>query len=643
MNPIDSILSNSWWEGSYARQAQDLLRKFEIFTAWREPSIKDIQNFLWSHTGRVIHNVRSATAIILLMYIELLEEKKHEIQLDSEVRRLRDESNVINNFEWVIETDLEGNILSVNDLLILKTWFSREDLIGKNMRVMSSWTHSKVFWKTFWTTILSGEPWEGDICNKKKDWSYIWFWTLIVPMKNEYGVVYNFKVFRQDVSEWYDLKKRLRNKKKIDLLTWLPNRMKCHEDFVVDKTRSAVIIHVNRMYSINYAYWKDVGDKTIQEIGKILEKYIADYGRRYHVRLYKFDGTDFCLIYSAPVSESHIQEQVLLLQNLSIQVNQDNISQGEKIDTENSSMNRKIPISFSVWSAFNQKEINTLLSYAYLALRESRTSSQPHISFQDDIYAIKKSRDYFDILDLSREALKRRDIFRVYLQEIIRNSERKEGEKLSPRKFEALIRMRDPITWSIHSPGDFLSSIELDGKSQNLTSYVIRDTCEFMIQNDVHVSINLSKDDLRTAGRAHSIYKEILEYSIDPCRITFEILENIELLDAITLDNIKILKNYGFSIAIDDYWVSYSGIARIPEIKPNYLKIDMSIIRGIDTDKNKQVMVKSIIVLAQGFWMEVIAEGVEKKEEQLILAALSVDASQGYLFSKPLDMKEIVL
>lgn len=628
------------------REIVQIIHNFDKALGWREGSIENICSFVWwGQTDRVIQNTKSATVALIMMHRELLELRNHEFQLNSEAQRLREESDIFNKYECVLEVDLNGDIFFVNDFVLEKTWYSREELIGEkktNMRIMSSKIHSKAFWRTFWMTILDGRVWAGDVCNRKKDGSYYWLWTLVIPIKDEYGIVKSFKVIRQDVSEWYALKEKLRNtrEKRIDPLTSLPNRTKCFEDFTDDKSRSAIIIHVNRMYDINNAYGKTAGDKIIQRIGKMLEEYSINYSDKYHVCVYKFDGTDFCLIYKNPVDESHIREQVSLIQNLTVRVDQDDIFHRWDRDPENSPASVRIPVSFSVWATLNISNIDILLNNAYSALKIARETQQNYMLFGEKDYDQNKSKIYFDMLTLSREALKWRDILRIYIQEIIKNTSWRDGEGLGPRKFEALIRMKDPITWKIHSPEDFLSIIESDGKNQELTSYVIREVCEFMMNNDFHISINLTGDDLLSVRRGHTIYEEIRKYNIDPHRITFEILESIELLDVNALSNIAILQGYGFSISIDDYWIAYSSIARIPSIKPNYLKIDISITRWIDIDDDKRVMVKSIIVLAHGLWMKIIAEGVETKEEQLILKVLWVDYSQGYFFSRPEDIRE---
>ena len=95
------------------------------------------------------------------------------------------------------------------------------------------------------------------------------------------------------------------------------------------------------------------------------------------------------------------------------------------------------------------------------------------------------------------------------------------------------------------------------------------------------------------------------------------------------------LKALGFQIAIDDLGAGYAGLTSFTQLDPEIAKLDMSLIRGVNTDVRRQSIVRSMAKLCEELGMSVIAEGVETAAERDMLAELGCDLLQGYLFAKP--------
>lgn len=125
-------------------------------------------------------------------------------------------------------------------------------------------------------------------------------------------------------------------------------------------------------------------------------------------------------------------------------------------------------------------------------------------------------------------------------------------------------------------------------------------------------------------------------YNIKPERICFEITERSAIFDFQSFkeatDNYK---RQGYSIAIDDAGSGYSGLERISEVRPNYIKIDISLIRNIHQDPFKQALIKSFVNLAANTNLKIVAEGIESKAELTMLIKLGVDLGQGYFLGRP--------
>ncbi|MFA6091081.1 MAG: EAL domain-containing protein [Candidatus Gracilibacteria bacterium] len=586
--------------------------EWDIYELVRQsmPQIADIQGIIPIIVSAIIARQESEE---LKERVNLLDEEMS--RLNYRALFMEQEINIFEEGnEGVLDVKIDGTIIHANDRMMECSGYSKEELIGKNMHIFSSGTHIREFWKDFWTTIQSGKIWLGDICNKKKDGTLIWLSTLIIPKCDDNGNVTSFKVVRKDIMESYVLRKKLEDamNQKIDYITGLANHTKCLGDCEIETNRSLIIVHVNNIFEINSAFGRNRGNEIIKEIGQKLKTFAQEN----NAQVYRMEGTDFAIIFTDHITQNFIQEQCKKLTDV-------------KIVTHN----QHIELSLALGIALDHSDINNLLANGYLAMNESKQTKQPVI-FNQEIHTIEKSTHFFKMRNLIREAFIE-DLFVVFFQEIKENS--CAIKKSDIRKFECLIRMYNSKgRTTLISPGVFLSAIKQDGKDNILTNYVVDKVCQFMSENKGYFSINLTEDDLILADFSQKIHEKIRSYSIDPNRITFEVLEEIESIESKNiLENIQALKRYAFKIAIDDFGSGYSNFSRMLKFKPDFLKIDMSYIRGIDTNPEHRSIVRAIVLLAHENGIMVIAEGVETENEQLVIESLGVDYSQGYLFSKP--------
>lgn len=127
------------------------------------------------------------------------------------------------------------------------------------------------------------------------------------------------------------------------------------------------------------------------------------------------------------------------------------------------------------------------------------------------------------------------------------------------------------------------------------------------------------------------------ELGFDKKRIMFEVTEAEKITDHAHLKNIFTeYKKHQFLTAIDDFGAGYSGLNLLAEWQPDIIKLDMNLIRDIDQNKTKQLIVKSILDVCRGLNIEVISEGVETRAELTVLVDFGIDLFQGYYFAKPL-------
>ncbi|WP_052296074.1 GGDEF domain-containing protein [Thermodesulfobium narugense] len=158
--------------------------------------------------------------------------------------------------------------------------------------------------------------------------------------------------------------------------------------------------------------------------------------------------------------------------------------------------------------------------------------------------------------------------------------------------------------------------------------------CNF--KTDKILFLNVDPDIIKDKKFTKGATKHLFENIINTSNIVFEITEKTAIKDYIEFK--EIIQNYktqGYKIAIDDVGSGYSGLTTISEVRPNYIKIDMFLIRDIDKDNFKKSIVKALVELADNTNIKLIAEGIETLDELKTVIELGIPLAQGFLLSRP--------
>ena len=121
----------------------------------------------------------------------------------------------VDAYAGVSKTDSEGKIMFVNDLFCDLTGYKEEELIGKNHKMIASGTHSKEFYKSMWSTLLSGQTWRGEIKNRSKNGEFYWLNMIIVPIKDSDNKTTNYISMSIDITDKKLSEEKLEDKEKV--------------------------------------------------------------------------------------------------------------------------------------------------------------------------------------------------------------------------------------------------------------------------------------------------------------------------------------------------------------------------------------------------------------------------------------------
>jgi PAS domain S-box-containing protein len=150
-------------------------------------------------------------AILSVLYVVYLLSslRKKSDALKNVIAEVEKYQIALNQHAIVSAADVKGNIIYVNDKFCETSGYQREELIGKNHRIVKSNEHSKEVFETMWRTICKGEVWHGEIKNKKKDGGFYWVNGTIVPFLNEKGKPYQYISIRTDITRQKELEQQL--------------------------------------------------------------------------------------------------------------------------------------------------------------------------------------------------------------------------------------------------------------------------------------------------------------------------------------------------------------------------------------------------------------------------------------------------
>ncbi|HRQ61049.1 MAG TPA: EAL domain-containing protein [Alphaproteobacteria bacterium] len=214
--------------------------------------------------------------------------------------------------------------------------------------------------------------------------------------------------------------------------------------------------------------------------------------------------------------------------------------------------------------------------------------------------------------------------------------------------FEALMRWQHPEKGFI-SPGIFIPVIEESGLIVLASRWALREACLALKRvegrsgaKDLFMAVNFSSHDFASEDFVDGVYTTISESDVDPGQVHLEITERLLIHQPDNAkETLEMCRKAGMSIAIDDFGTGYSSLSYLHYFPIDTLKIDQSFVRDMTKNEASLELVKSIIALGKNMKMKVVAEGVEHKEEALLLRDLNCDLAQGYYFARPAPEKDV--
>lgn len=402
-------------------------------------------------------------------------------------------------------------------------------------------------------------------------------------------------------------KKELLNKYFTDNLTHLPNIYQLRKDLQDNDNAGLVVLNIDNFKTINNFYGFTVGDFIIEQVANYLIKSLHEY------KLYRLSGDEFAFVLEHNMGFYDLKKFMVDLydgiKNLAIQY-QDN----------------RIFVDLTLASCSNV-DTEDIFSKVSMALRYAKDNSLPFWIYEDRMHFENEYEKNLKTSHTVRVAVENSKII-PYFQPIVDN------QTLKITKFECLARLVDEND-NVISPVLFIPIAKKIKVYNLVTKTIIDKAFEAFRDNDYAFSINLSIEDILSSEIFEFILSKLKESKASN-RVTFELVESEAIQDFKKVERfIYEIKRYGAKIAIDDFGSGYSNFSYLTKMNVDYIKIDGSLIKSIDIDKNLLLVVETIVDFAKKLGVKTIAEYVHTSTIMDKVKELGIDYSQGFYIDRP--------
>ncbi len=472
--------------------------------------------------------------------------------------------------------------------------------------------------------IRDGGTWSGEIEMVDQDGERHPMSGVAVGIRDEHGRLEGFAVTYRDLSDRKRLEARLAHDAGHDALTGLPNRQQLFHlltNTIGDRERMAVMFcDLDDFKVVNDSLGHSVGDRLLQVVADRLQT--ATRGGDIVGRLGGDEFLVVCRNIGTDLEVAAIADRLLSAVKAPISLD-----------------GREHVVSMSVGVAFGigSDPANEIVQRADLAMYAAKQAGRRRIALFDQTMR----RQVDDRLDMERElrAAFRDNQLSLHYQPIVNTGTR---EVLG---FEALVRWQHP-TRGLILPGKFMPIVESAGFSIQLGEFVLNEATRAasllrLRAPNLSMSINLSAVELNNGDLVENVAKAITRAGIGASALTVEITEDIVMADIVAAQpQLDELHGLGVRIAIDDFGTGYSNLALLRQFAADFVKIDRSLISGLDTERGGTEFVRLILSLAHELGFAPIAEGVETEDQLDELRRLECKMAQGYLFAKPMTLAD---
>ncbi|WP_054342577.1 EAL domain-containing protein [Neptunomonas antarctica] len=530
----------------------------------------------------------------------------------------------------VMITDANGCIEYANARFTDMTGYPLNELLGNTPALLrSDQTHANIY-RDLWNNVLANKQWRGTLVNRRKDGSLYWSYQSIAPIIDQSGTLVSIVSVSEDITRIKEHEKQMEQLAFFDPLTALGNRRKfrdaLNQIIATPDTfnRALLLLDLDHFKQVNDTLGHDTGDQLLIAIANRLrfctnENYTA----------FRLGGDEFTVLVHRADNLNTIEQLALEIIEL--------LAQPIQIDSH------EILITVSLGITLihaDGDEAGDLLKNADLAMYEAKRLGRNTFAFFKPHMDFEFKRALSLEMNL-RHAIDHEELSLVFQPLIDLRTGKITG-------LEALSRWHHSIEGDI-PVADFIQKAEDTGLIIPLGNWVLKKAMEVVLQlhlagyPELMLSINISTRQLLNHSLITTLNEVLTETGFSPDQLTLEITGELSLssIDSV-LDTLKQIKSLGVTLAIDDFGTGGISLNNLRQMPIDILKIDTSFIQGLPNEHDSTIITSTVIAMAEKLGLRPHAEGIETQEQQQFLLTNHCFSGQGYLYSAPLSVEQLL-
>ncbi|WP_170285821.1 EAL domain-containing protein [Propionivibrio limicola] len=528
--------------------------------------------------------------------------------------------------EGITITDTEGTILDVNEAFTEITGYTRDEVVGKNPRLLNSGRQSADYYAEMWRTLTETGHWYGEVWNRRKNGEIYPEMLSISAVHDASGRLQHYVGLFSDITQAKNHQQQLEHVAHYDLLTDLPNRklFAAHLQQAMAQAHrrgtelAVVYLDLDGFKAINDRHGHSAGDKLLVEVAQRMRSVLREGDI-----LARLGGDEFAAVL---VDIEQVGDCDAVLARL-LRAAADQVVLDDEV------MQVSASIGYTVYPLDNA-DADQLLRHADQAMYSAKQLGKNRCQ-RFDVEQEAVIQGERESVERVRAGLERGEFVLHYQPRVSMRS----GEVLG---VEALIRWQHPER-GLLLPREFLPMVENRPLGVMLGEWVLAAALSQMaawrrMGLNLCVSVNIAARHLLHAGFVSRLRELLaLHPEADPAQLEFEVLETSLLEDMAQASEVmEGCRALGVRFALDDFGTGYSSLTYLKRLPAEVLKIDQSFVRDMLDDPDDLAILDGVLGMATAFRREVIAEGVETVEHGTVLLQLGCEQAQGYGIARPM-------
>jgi len=534
-----------------------------------------------------------------------------------------------NTAEGIMVGDAKGRIISVNRAFTEITGYSAAESFGQLPRLLKSDRHDPAFYHAIHDELLLRGRWQGQIWRRRKSGETFLALETITSVSDDRGLLQRYVVVFTDITELHLKDERIRHMAFHDALTGLGNRVLLRQriEGVLNQTGgkpfAVLSIDLDRFKTVNDMLGHRAGDELLRQVADRLRGCVDNDDT-----VARVGGDEFVILHANVAGSSDAEvlaTQILQLLGAPYNVNGTPVSIGASIG-----------IALAPWDGTH---IDELLGHSDLALYRAKSEERNQFRFFESEMgkaALERSR-----LELDLHEAFAKDQFELFYQPCVNIVN---GRIVC---CEALIRWRHPSRGMI-SPAEFIPIAEEIGLISRLGEWVVDHACREATHwpRQIKVAVNLSAAQFIGGNLPEIVLGALKDTGLSARRLELEITETLLIDDYEgSLATLHRLRDHGVRIALDDFGTGYSSLTYLRQFPFDRIKIDKAFVGEMTTRPDCAAIVSAVAGLGRNLSIDITAEGIETRDQLVMVRASGCTEAQGYLFGRPMpaiDLRRVL-